>query len=73
MKKLVAGAMLGSLALGLAACGDTVGEQAIIGGAVGAGAAAVTSGTCTPPWAIGGSPSDRSRRIHDQSWVIWWR
>jgi hypothetical protein len=40
-------------ALGLAACGDTVGEQAIIGGAVGAGAAAVTSGSIVTGAAIG--------------------
>ncbi|MEL6808064.1 MAG: hypothetical protein AAFO97_09810 [Pseudomonadota bacterium] len=40
-------------ALGLAACGDTVGEQAIIGGAVGAGAAAVTSGSIATGLAVG--------------------
>ncbi|MEL7093092.1 MAG: hypothetical protein AAFN94_15270 [Pseudomonadota bacterium] len=39
--------------LGLAACGDTVGERAIIGGAVGAGAAAVTSGSLATGAAIG--------------------
>ena len=39
--------------LGLAACGDTPGEQAIIGGAVGAGAAAVTSGSVVSGAAIG--------------------
>jgi hypothetical protein len=38
---------------GLAACGDTVGEQAIIGGAVGAGAAAVTSGSLVTGAAVG--------------------
>ena len=30
---------------GLAACGQTVGEQAIVGGAVGAGASAATGGS----------------------------
>jgi len=40
-------------ALGLAACGETVGEQAIIGGAVGAGAAAVTSGSLVTGAAVG--------------------
>ena len=39
--------------LGLAACGDTVGEQALIGGAVGAGAAAVTSGSIVTGLAVG--------------------
>ena len=42
-----------AMALGLAACGDTVGEQAIIGGAVGAGAAAVTSGSVVTGAAVG--------------------
>jgi len=40
-------------ALGLAACGDNVGEQAIIGGAVGAGAAAVTSSNIAAGAAVG--------------------
>ena len=40
-------------AFGLAACGDTVGEQAIIGGAVGAGAAAITSGSIVTGVAVG--------------------
>ncbi|MEL7025617.1 MAG: hypothetical protein AAGO57_00105 [Pseudomonadota bacterium] len=30
--------------LGLSACGDTLGEQALFGGAAGVGAAAVTNG-----------------------------
>ncbi len=38
---------------GLAACGDTAGEQALIGGAVGAGAAAVTNGSLATGAAIG--------------------
>ncbi|MEL6618609.1 MAG: hypothetical protein AAFP16_07015 [Pseudomonadota bacterium] len=42
-----------AIALGLAACGDTVGEQAIIGGAVGAGAAAVASGSIVTGAAVG--------------------
>ncbi|MEO0379916.1 MAG: hypothetical protein AAF252_06565 [Pseudomonadota bacterium] len=40
-------------ALGVAACGDTVAEQAVIGGAVGAGAAAVTSGSIVTGVAVG--------------------
>lgn len=38
---------------GLAACGDTIGEQALVGGAVGAGAAAVTSGSLLTGAAVG--------------------
>lgn len=38
---------------GLAACGDTLGEQALGGAAVGAGAAAVTSGSLAQGAAIG--------------------
>ena len=38
---------------GLAACGDTLGEQAIGGGVVGAGAAAVTGGSLAQGAAIG--------------------
>lgn len=37
----------------LAACGDTLGEQALAGGAVGAGAAAITSGSLLQGAAIG--------------------
>ncbi|QFT57258.1 hypothetical protein FIU94_00355 [Sulfitobacter sp. THAF37] len=37
----------------LAACGDTIGEQALGGGAVGAGAAAVTGGSLLQGAAIG--------------------
>ncbi|MEO0402965.1 MAG: hypothetical protein AAF214_11370 [Pseudomonadota bacterium] len=40
-------------ALGLAACGDTVAERAVIGGAVGAGAGAVTGGSVITGAAIG--------------------
>lgn len=39
---------------GLAACGDTLGEQALGGGVVGAGAAAVTGGSLAQGAAIGG-------------------
>ncbi|MEP1963529.1 MAG: hypothetical protein ABJP79_08635 [Tateyamaria sp.] len=39
--------------LGLAACGDTVTEQALIGGAVGAGAGAVVGGSVLTGAAIG--------------------
>ncbi len=38
---------------GLAACGDTVGEQALIGGAVGAGTAAVLDGNLAAGAAVG--------------------
>ncbi|MGJ8625749.1 MAG: hypothetical protein ACSHXB_02210 [Sulfitobacter sp.] len=37
----------------LAACGDTLGEQALGGGVIGAGAAAVTGGTLIQGAAIG--------------------
>ena len=45
-------AALGLCAM-LAACGDTLGEQALAGGAIGAGAAAVTNGTIVKGAAIG--------------------
>ncbi len=38
---------------GLAACGDNLGEQALGGGVVGAGAAAVTGGSIAQGAAIG--------------------
>ncbi|SFS39315.1 hypothetical protein SAMN04488040_0155 [Sulfitobacter marinus] len=38
---------------GLAACGDTMGEQALGGGAIGAGAAALTGGGLLQGAAIG--------------------
>ena len=38
---------------GLAACGDTIGKQALGGGAVGAGAAAITGGSLAQRAAIG--------------------
>lgn len=38
---------------GLAACGDTVGEQALIGTAVGAGTAAVLDGNLVAGAAVG--------------------
>jgi len=38
---------------GLAACGDNVGEQVLGGGVIGAGAAAVTSGSIAQGAAIG--------------------
>ncbi len=38
---------------GLAACGDNLGEQALGGGAVGAGAAAITGGSLVQGAAIG--------------------
>lgn len=39
--------------LSLAACGETVGEQVVAGGAVGAGAAAVTGGDMGRAAAVG--------------------
>ena len=39
--------------LGLAACGDTIGEQALFGGAAGVGAAAVTDGDLATGAVIG--------------------
>lgn len=39
--------------LGLAACGDTSGEQALVGGVVGAGAGAVVGGSVLTGAAIG--------------------
>ncbi len=41
------------LCLGLAACGDSIGEQAIGGAAIGAGAAVVTSGSLAQGAALG--------------------
>lgn len=41
------------LSLGLAACGDTVAEQAILGGAAGAGVAAVAGGAILTGAAVG--------------------
>ncbi|KIN61701.1 hypothetical protein Z945_2694 [Sulfitobacter noctilucae] len=38
---------------GLSACGDTIGDQALGGAAVGAGAAAITSGSLAQGAAIG--------------------
>ena len=47
-------AILGLAALaGLSACGDTAGEQAIIGGGVGAGVAAVTDNNIVTGAAVG--------------------
>ncbi|SFE91393.1 hypothetical protein SAMN04488523_11224 [Sulfitobacter brevis] len=45
--------LAGAAALGLAACGDTLGEQALGGAAVGAGAAAITGGSLGKGAAIG--------------------
>lgn len=39
--------------IGLAACGDTLGEQALGGAAIGAGAAAVTGGSIGTGAAVG--------------------
>lgn len=45
--------LAGIACTGLVACGDTLGEQALVGGAVGAGAAAVTSGSVLTGAAVG--------------------
>lgn len=42
-----------ALCLGLAACGDTLGEQAAIGGAAGVGTAAVVGGSILTGAAVG--------------------
>jgi hypothetical protein len=44
VRKLVISLFLGSLTLGLAACGNTPGERALTGGALGAGAGAAIGG-----------------------------
>ncbi|MFK7763059.1 MAG: hypothetical protein AB8B62_07340 [Roseobacter sp.] len=41
------------LCLGLAACGDSIGEQAVGGAAIGAGAAVLTSGSLAQGAALG--------------------
>ncbi|MFP7673389.1 hypothetical protein ACG74X_08540 [Marivita sp. S0852] len=41
--------------LGLAACGDTLGEQALLGGAAGAGTAVATGGDPLTGAAVGGA------------------
>lgn len=43
--------------LGLAACGDTVGEQALFGGAAGIGAAAITGGDIATGAVVGAGAS----------------
>ncbi|MEW9921464.1 hypothetical protein AB2B41_17785 [Marimonas sp. MJW-29] len=45
--------LIAVLCTGLAACGDTLGEQALGGAAIGAGAAAITSGSLAQGAAIG--------------------
>lgn len=44
-------------ATGIAACGDTIPQQAAVGAAVGAGAAVLTSGTLLQGAAIGAGAS----------------
>jgi len=48
-------AFAGVLLASLAACGDTVGEQALIGAGAGAGVAAITDGNLLTGAAIGGA------------------
>ena len=45
--------ILAAATLGLAACGDTPGEQALFGGAAGAGTAAVLDGNILAGAAVG--------------------
>lgn len=46
--------LIGAIACtGLAACGDTIGEQALAGGAIGAGTAVLVNGTLIKGAAIG--------------------
>jgi osmotically inducible lipoprotein OsmB len=58
LRKIVAVALLGSMSLGLAACGDDPGTRAVTGGLIGAGAgagiAAVTGGRPATGALIGG-------------------
>jgi len=46
--------LLGTLALGLAACGDTWGQRAVTGGAIGAGSGALL-GAVTPVGVLPGA------------------
>jgi hypothetical protein len=58
LRKIMVGALLGSMALGLAACGEDPGTRAVTGGlmgaGVGAGAAALTGGRPATGALIGG-------------------
>ncbi|KPA22110.1 hypothetical protein shim_15570 [Shimia sp. SK013] len=47
--------LAGAAALGLAACGDTFGEQALIGAGAGTAAAAVVGGNLAAGAVIGGA------------------
>jgi osmotically inducible lipoprotein OsmB len=49
LRKIVLGALLGSMAMGLGACGDDPGTRAVTGGLIGAGgAAAIACGVDRP-------------------------
>jgi len=58
LRKIMVGALLGSIALSLAACGEDPGTRAVTGGlmgaGVGAGAAALTGGRPATGALIGG-------------------
>jgi osmotically inducible lipoprotein OsmB len=58
LRKIVLGALLGGMALGLAGCGDDPGTRAVTGGLIGAGAgagiAAATGGRPATGALIGG-------------------
>jgi osmotically inducible lipoprotein OsmB len=58
LRKIVLGALLGSMAMGLGACGDDPGTRAVTGGLIGAGAgagiAAATGGRPATGALIGG-------------------
>jgi osmotically inducible lipoprotein OsmB len=58
-RKILSGALLGSMASGLAGCGDDPGDRAVSGGLIGAGGgaaiAAMTGGAPLAGAAIGGA------------------
>ncbi|MWD27017.1 hypothetical protein E0K89_005955 [Aquicoccus sp. SCR17] len=47
--------LIGAAALGLSACGDTLGEQAVLGGASGAGASIVAGADPVTGAVVGGA------------------
>lgn len=50
-------ALIGTICGALAACGNTIGEQALSGGVIGAGTAAVVSGSLLQGAAVGAGAS----------------
>ena len=53
MQKLFKLSLVGAIAVGLSGCGDTVGEQALIGAGAGVGVAAVTGTSLAAGAAVG--------------------